>query len=129
MKVRVYYEDTDAGGIVYHTNFIKFCERARSEIFFSRNMMPHEKYKSGFVVRKIDADFFAVSRLGDLLEVFTTIKERRNTSLILRQEIYRENTILFGMDIVLVYIEEGKPKRFPNDYIKVFEETQKKSQE
>ena len=40
MKIRVYYEDTDAGGIVYHTNYIKFCERARSEVFFQRGIIP-----------------------------------------------------------------------------------------
>ncbi|MEN8727803.1 MAG: acyl-CoA thioesterase, partial [Sulfurovum sp.] len=40
MKIRVYYEDTDAGGIVYHTNYIKYCERARSEIFFQRGKKP-----------------------------------------------------------------------------------------
>ena len=49
MKIRVYYEDTDAGGIVYHTNYIKYCERARSEIFFKQNMMPLDGEKSGFV--------------------------------------------------------------------------------
>ena len=69
MKIRVYYEDTDLGGIVYHTNYIKYCERARSEIFFSKNMLPHQGENSGFVVRDIKASFLATSTLGDMVEV------------------------------------------------------------
>ena len=61
MKIRVYYEDTDAGGIVYHTNYIKYCERARSEIFFEQGMKPTLGDKSGFVVRDIKACFLATS--------------------------------------------------------------------
>ena len=53
MKIRVYYEDTDAGGIVYHANYIKYCERARSELFFEKNMIPTEGDRSSFVVRRI----------------------------------------------------------------------------
>ena len=71
MQMRVYYEDTDAGGIVYHTNYIKYCERARSEHFFVKNMMPGEGSQYGFVVRKINADFLGSARLGDILKVKT----------------------------------------------------------
>ncbi|UFH58293.1 YbgC/FadM family acyl-CoA thioesterase [Sulfurovum mangrovi] len=113
MKVRIYYEDTDAGGIVYHTNYIKYCERARSEHFFSRGMMPGEGNKSGFVVRKIDADFLGSARLGDLLEVRTSVEEFKKSSLILLQEIYKEETKLFSMKVMLVYVEAGKPRRIP----------------
>jgi acyl-CoA thioester hydrolase len=113
MKVRIYYEDTDAGGIVYHTNYIKYCERARSEHFFSRGMMPGEDNKYGFVVRKIDADFLGSARLGDLLEVRTSVEEFKKSSLILLQEIYKEETKLFSMKVMLVYVEAGKPRRIP----------------
>lgn len=115
MKVRIYYEDTDAGGIVYHTNYIKYCERARSEHFFSRGMMPGEGNKSGFVVRKIDADFLGSARLGDLLEVRTSVEEFKKSSLILLQEIYKEETKLFSMKVMLVYVEAGKPRRIPEE--------------
>jgi len=52
LKTKVYYEDTDAGGVVYHTNYLKYCERARSELFFSRGLMPFDGENSGFVVEK-----------------------------------------------------------------------------
>ena len=113
MKVRIYYEDTDAGGIVYHTNYIKYCERARSEHFFTRGIMPGEDNKSGFVVRKIDADFLGSAVLGDLIEVTTSVIGSKKSSITLLQEIYKEDKKLFSMEVLLVYVEAGKPRRIP----------------
>jgi len=121
MKIRVYYEDTDAGGIVYHANYIKYCERARSEHFFAQGVMPGDGEKSGFVVRNITAAFLATAKLGDMLEVKTTIKTIKNSSVVLRQEVYRDTVCLFGMDVVLVYIEAGKPRRIPEHFKTLFE--------
>ena len=120
MKIRVYYEDTDLGGIVYHTNYIKFCERARSEVFFQKNMMPTLGETSGFVVRNINADFLATSTLGDLLEVTTKLVKVKSSSLVLLQEVWKEEVKLFSMKIVLVYIEEGKPSRIPSQFQEIF---------
>jgi len=105
MKIRVYYEDTDAGGITYHSRYINFCERARSEIFFERDMVPGEGSDSGFVVRNIKADFLATSTLGDLLDVTSKILSQKSSSLVLLQEIFKEDVKVFSMEVVLVYIE------------------------
>ena len=113
MKIRIYYEDTDAGGIVYHTNYIKYCERARSEHFFSHGMLPGDTNKYGFVVRKIDADFLGSAKLGDVLTVQTSILEYKKSNITLLQEIFLEEKKLFSMEVVLVYVEEGKPRRIP----------------
>ena len=121
MKIRVYYEDTDAGGIVYHTNYIKYCERARSELFFERGMRPGEDDKSGFVVRKINADFLATAKLGDILDITSEILSLKSSSLMLRQEVWCKKTRLFSMDILLVYVVEGKPKRIPEAFKALFE--------
>lgn len=86
--VRIYYEDTDCGGIVYHTNYIKYCERARSEIFFSAGILPNTE-RVGLVVRKLNAEFLDSAKLGDLLVVKTKIVKLGQTSLTLLQEIYR----------------------------------------
>ncbi|RRS29863.1 MAG: acyl-CoA thioester hydrolase [Epsilonproteobacteria bacterium (ex Lamellibrachia satsuma)] len=120
MKIRVYYEDTDAGGIVYHTNYIKFCERARSEIFFEQGMIPSQGESSGFVVRNLKAGFLATSTLGDMLDVTTKILTLKSSSIVLLQEIFKENRKLFSMEVVLVYIEGGKPARIPEDFKTVF---------
>ena len=121
MKIRVYYEDTDAGGIVYHTRYINFCERARSEIFFEREMMPSEGDDSGFVVRHIDADFLATSKLGDLLRVDSKIETVKSSSMTLLQEVWREEIKVFSMKVLLVYIERGRPRRIPKTFIEIFD--------
>ena len=121
MKIRIYYEDTDAGGIVYHANYIKYCERARSEIFFERGMIPGDGAESGFVVRDIKASFLATSTLGDMLEVTSKIVARKNSSIILLQEICKEETKIFSMEVVLVYISEGRPKRIPETFKEIFD--------
>jgi acyl-CoA thioester hydrolase len=113
MKVRIYYEDTDAGGIVYHTNYIKYCERARSEHFFSHGILPGDANNYGFVVRKINADFLGSAKLGDILSVKTSILEYKKSNVTLLQEIFLDEKKLFSMEVLLVYVEEGKPRRIP----------------
>ena len=120
MKIRVYYEDTDAGGIVYHTNYIKYCERARSEIFFERGMKPTLGESSGFVVRDIKASFLATSVLGDTLEVTTEIVTQKRSSITLLQEVWKGEEKIFSMEVVLVYIDNGKPCRIPEVFEDVF---------
>jgi acyl-CoA thioester hydrolase len=121
MQIQIYYEDTDAGGIVYHSKYINFCERARSQIFFDKGMIPGEDEKSGFVVKHIEADFIRSSRLCYLLEVKTHIEETRRTSLSLRQEIFKEETLLFSMHAQLVYMKEGRISRIPEHFLILFE--------
>ncbi|CAA6822295.1 MAG: 4-hydroxybenzoyl-CoA thioesterase family active site [uncultured Sulfurovum sp.] len=120
MKIRVYYEDTDLGGIVYHTNYIKYCERARSEVFFKNNMSPTLGADSGFVVRDIHGSFVATATLGDMLTVTTKLLTLKNSSLILLQEVWREEVKLFSMEVLLVYIENGKPSRIPKQFKDIF---------
>ena len=121
MKIRVYYEDTDLGGIVYHSNYIKYCERARSEVFFQKNMSPTLGENSGFVVRNIEADFLATATLGDMLTVTTSVLSVKNSSTVLLHEIWKEKVKVFSMKVVLVYISQGKPYRIPDIFKEVFE--------
>ena len=119
MKIRVYYEDTDAGGIVYHSRYLNFCERARSEEFFRRGMQPSGEERSGFVVRRIDADFTGMAKLGDLLELRTRVLEETRSSILLEQNIYRETEKIFSMKVLLVYVVAGRPRRIPPDLAEV----------
>jgi len=121
VKIRVYYEDTDLGGIVYHTNYIKYCERARSEIFFQKEIVPTLGESSGFVVRKINADFLSTSTLGDMLHVTTKLKTLKSSSFILIQEVWKGDVKLFSMEVVLVYVSKGKPSRIPEIFRDIFE--------
>jgi len=113
VKIRVYYEDTDAGGIVYHTNYIKYCERARSELFFEKNSTPTDGKNSGFVVRNIDANFIGMASLGDIVEVKTKLIKKRATSILLKQFIILKDKIIFDMNILLVFVRDGKPAKIP----------------
>ena len=107
MEIRVYYEDTDVGGIVYHANYLKFCERDRSEYFFKEGLTPHSK-EGEFVVVKIEADFKASARLGDVLDVKTDIIQLKSSSMILNQRVYKDDIILFNMQVKLGFIKDGK---------------------
>ncbi len=120
MKIRVYYEDTDAGGIVYHTNYIKYCERARSEVFFQRGLVPSQGNSSGFVVRDLKASFLATSTLGDTLDVTSKILTLKSSSLVLLQEVWKEEVKVFSMEVILVYVDKGKPCRIPDVFKEIF---------
>jgi len=120
MKIRVYYEDTDAGGIVYHTNYIKYCERARSEVFFAQGIQPTLGDSSGFVVRNLKAEYLATSALGDSLEVTSKILTIKNSSLVLLQEVWKEKLKIFSMEVVLVYLDNNKPSRIPKIFRDIF---------
>ena len=128
MKIRIYYEDTDAGGIVYHTNYIKFCERARSEAFFQAGLN-FTKESGYFVVSSIEAKFIASAVLGDEVFVRTKILELKKASLVLEQEIYKfddknAEKLLFRATIMLAFMKEERLAKI-NDEIKKFLENSK----
>jgi acyl-CoA thioester hydrolase len=91
MDVRIYYEDTDAGGVVYHANYIKYMERARTEYFRSHNFFVAELAREGFVfpVVRLEIDFKAPALHDDLLTVVTTPVRIGGSSVTLRQNILR----------------------------------------
>lgn len=114
MQIRVYYEDTDAGGVVYHTNYIKYCERARSELFFAKGKSVSEN-NCHFVVKSLQANFIKPAKLGDLLTVKTSVLDHKKASLTVRQSIFKEEIELFNADILLAYVCEGRPKRIDEE--------------
>ncbi len=114
MQIRVYYEDTDAAGIVYYANYLKFCERARSELFFSHGLLPQSD-EGYFVVKHLEADYKGSAKLGDLLEVKSRLIEKRAASVVLEQTVALGNTILFQMKIKLAYLHNGRPARIPRE--------------
>lgn len=113
MQIRVYYEDTDLGGVVYHSNYLNYCERARSELFFERGLSP--VLEGGhFVARRIEADYLKSAKLGDVLEVRTSLIEMKNASFTLLQTIFRGQELIFQQNVVLVYIDySGNMAKIP----------------
>lgn len=125
-QYRVYYEDTDAVGIMYHANFINFCERGRSELLREVGYPAsevQEKLNIGFVVRHIDCDYLKMAKLDDLIEVQTVLKSMKNTSFVMEQTLYCQNSVVFKMDITLVCMDlSGKPTRVPDKLRQAFED-------
>ncbi len=113
MKLRVYYEDTDVGGIVYHSNYLNFCERARSQLFFDAGRSPILD-GGHFVAKHIEADYLKSAKFGDLLEVKTTLIQIKNASFSLLQQVFKEEDKVFEMKIDLVYLNfEGNMAKIP----------------
>ena len=111
MQIRVYYEDTDTGGVVYHSNYLNFCERARSEAFYAKGMTPILK-GGHFVARKVIGDFFLSAKLGDMLEIKTELLKMKAASFVLKQYVFRGDEKVFELEIVLAYITfEGRPQK------------------
>jgi acyl-CoA thioester hydrolase len=102
------------GGIVYHANYLKFCERARSEVFFQSGSTPHLE-GGEFVAASLEAKFVASARLGDILDVTTEIVSLKGSSLLLRQRVFKEDMILFDMNIKLGFVKSGKIGRMSKE--------------
>lgn len=119
-KKRIYYEHTDAGGIVYHTNYIAFCEEARSEIFFSRNIF-FEK-NEGYVVKDIEAKYLSSAKLGDIIEIETVILEVGKVKVKANQSIYKDNKKIFEMKITLAYLKNSKLSKIPKQHMDILNE-------
>lgn len=120
MQIRVYYEDTDCGGVVYHSNYLNFCERARSELFFQKGLSPHNSDEF-FVVRSATVNWIKSAVFGDLLEVKTKIVEKKAASIIMYQEIQRCNEVLFTATFKLAFLKNFKPTKIPTQILDLFE--------
>ena len=117
--VRVYYEDTDAGGIVYYANYLKFAERARTELLRRTGWQQSELLRDrgiGFTVRSCRADYLAPARLDDLLEVHSTVNEVLGASMRLSQQVRRGDRLLCDLRFRIAAMNrEGRPARIPKD--------------
>ena len=118
LPVRVYYEDTDAGGIVYHANYLRFAERARAELlrmFSADNSALLDSHDLAFVARHCALDYIAPARLDDALEVRSRVVEVRGASLRMAQTVTRNGDDLVRIDIRLACIgRDGRPGRLPH---------------
>lgn len=114
---RVYYEDTDAGGIMYHASFIRFCERGRTEFLRAVDLgcdFLEKEHDILFVIRHLEADYFKSAHLEELLTVETAIKTLKNSSFIMEQSIFCQDSMLFSMTVTVVCVDKkGRPVRVP----------------
>ena len=117
-KTKVYYEDTDSGGVVYYANYLKFIERARTnliqELGYSLKLLS-EKYNCHFVVKNIECNYIQSAKLEDELLIQTQFLEIKKASFKLEQIIYREDKAIFKSEVLMVNINsKGKPLKIPD---------------
>lgn len=119
LPIRVYFEDTDAGGVAYHASYVRWCERGRTDflrllgtdarqlIDGSDSLVP-----AAFVVRRMAFDFARPARMDDVLEVVTVVKELGGASVTLNQQVHRDGVRLCEADVTVVLVSvSGKPLR------------------
>jgi acyl-CoA thioester hydrolase len=125
VPVRVYFEDTDFSGLVYHASYVRWCERGRSD-YLRLIGNEHRALIEGaadaepaaFVVRRMRLEFLKPARIDDVLEVETRVVEARGATLNLAQRVLRDGVVLFEAEVMVVLVSlSGKPQRI-NQHIR-----------
>ncbi|MEP1443216.1 MAG: tol-pal system-associated acyl-CoA thioesterase [Hyphomicrobiales bacterium] len=120
LPVRIYFEDTDFSGVVYHARYLHFFERGRSD-FLRLKGVHHNKLQEGvygeplfFVVKGMTLDFVQAARIDDVVHVTTKIESIKGVRVLMKQIIERENQLIATAEVSVVMInEKGRPKRLP----------------
>lgn len=121
LPVRVYYEDTDSGGVVYHANYLKYCERGRSDFLRVLGISQGEMADTLFVVRRMACEFLRPARLDDLLQVETRFIAGAGARLELDQAVRKVGEALFTAKVMVALIDRGgRPRRLPPVLAKAF---------
>ena len=122
-KLKVYYEDTDSGGVVYYANYLKYLERARTESLFSigfSNKKIKDQFNSLIIVKSCNIEYKKPAYLEDELTVRSFVKSITKTSFFMNQIISKKNDVIVEAQVHLVFVnKEGKPVKIPNNiYLK-----------
>jgi acyl-CoA thioester hydrolase len=125
LPIRVYYEDTDAGGVVYHSNYLNFFERTRTEMLrhlgFQQNEL-REEYGVIFAVRSMQIEYLSPAKFNDLVQVSATISQTKKASLTFEQSIKRDEVTLCMASCKIACLDSTKlsPKAIPDFLLKQF---------
>lgn len=119
MTIRVYYEDTDFSGLVYHASYLRFLERGRTELLRALDIHQQAIHAGDdsfvFVVRRMEIDWLKPARMDDVVTVETWPRELGGASMVLAQRILRGDAILLTAEVTVVAVADGRPKRLPPD--------------
>ena len=121
-KVRIYYEDTDAGGVVFYANYFKFTERARTELIYEKLKLKHlelkDKFDVIFVVKSLSSKYIAPAKFEDDLTIVSNILEKSSVRLVLEQNIEKGNKLIFTSTIELAVVSsKGKITKLPDQLL------------
>lgn len=119
IKIKIYYEDTDAGGVVYYANYLRYLERARTEFLQDMGIIVAELHRQGifFAVVRVDIAYKKPALLGDIIEVTTEVTDTKNASLVVRNQVLKDNLLLAEAHVTIACIDkEGKPRKLPESF-------------
>jgi acyl-CoA thioester hydrolase len=125
MQIRVYYEDTDFSGLVYHASHLRFMERGRTELLRGLGLGQRALVEAGslfFVVRAMEIDFKRPALMDDLLTVESVVTSIGGASLVMDQKILRENELLVAAKVTVAAVQEGRARRLPPEIREKFEQ-------
>ena len=119
-RFKVYYEDTDSGGVVYYDNYLKFLERARTDAItsldFSNNKLV-EKFGIFIIVKSCNLNFLRPAKLEDNLDIISKVIEVKNVSIKMKQNIFVNDSMIVEAEILLASVNnEGKPSKLPDEF-------------
>ena len=124
-NIKVYYEDTDAGGVVYYANYLKFLERARSEAIYSLGFSNKELLEDHgilLIVKSCNIEYKKPAQLEDLLEISSEATSFTKTSILMKQLILKSKDIISEAEVHLVAVDKkGKPTKIPDQLIRKLE--------
>ena len=124
-KIKIYYEDTDSGGVVYYANYLKYLERARSEAIYSlglSNSILQKDYETLIIVKSCNIKYKKPAKFEDELEVLSSIISKTRTSFSMSQIIKRQEEIISEAEVQLVTVnKDGKPIKIPEILEKLFD--------
>jgi tol-pal system-associated acyl-CoA thioesterase len=123
LKVKIYYEDTDAGGVVYYGNYLRYLERSRTEFLLEKGIEVAEYHNRGylFAVVHVDISYKKPARLGEIIEVVTEVTEMSPVTMTLLQRVFRRDNLLVDAVVKLACItKDGKPQRLPEEFKSLF---------
>tara|TARA_B100001059_G_scaffold182351_1_gene183542 strand:- start:2099 stop:2506 length:408 start_codon:yes stop_codon:yes gene_type:complete len=125
LRLKIYIEDTDFQGVVYHSNYLKYFERARSEFLSANKVSQNElrKLNLAFVIKKINLEYIAAAELGDNLIIKSSVEKGSNARMIFYQKIIDENNkeyVVGTIDVCLIDLVTKKPQRFSDDLLLIF---------
>lgn len=121
LDIRVYFEDTDFSGIVYHANYLKFCERGRSDMLRLAGVHHTDLAGNGvhIVVRRMECDFRASARIDDVVRVETCFKRASGAKLVLAQAAKLGDKVLFEAEVTIALVNgAGRPQRIPPEMMR-----------
>jgi acyl-CoA thioester hydrolase len=122
-ETRIYYGDTDAGGVIYYANYLRYFEKSWFEYLAARGLSLAEWQEKGiyFIIKRVEVDFITSARYGEMIQVQTEVSEVKGASFTFQHRVIlkdNEKLLAEGKNQMVCITKEGKPRRLPEEFLK-----------